>query len=96
MKLVQKGNRQLRIQDDQLENMLATGYTEVDEKTGKFLKKEPKDALSVLKKENDSLKKENDSLKKENDTLKQANKELTEKVDVLTKQLEEQPGKADQ
>lgn len=89
MKLVQKGNRQLRIQDDQLENMLATGYTEVDEKTGKFLKKEPKDGLSVLKKENDSL-------KKENDTLKQANKELTEKVDVLTKQLEEQPGKADQ
>lgn len=89
MKLVQKGNRQLRIQDDQLENMLATGYTEVDEKTGKLLKKEPKDALSVLKKENDAL-------KKDNETLKQANKELTEKVDVLTKQLEEQTGKAAQ
>ena len=82
MKLVQKGNRQLRIQDDQLENMLATGYAEVDEKTGKLLKKEPKDALSVLKKENDAL--------------KQANKELTEMVDALTKQLEKQPGNTDQ
>lgn len=69
MKLVQKGNRQLRIQDDQLENMLAAGYTEVDEKTGKLLKKEPKDALSALKKENDALKKDIESLKKANDDL---------------------------
>lgn len=89
MKLVQKGNRQLRIQDDQLENMLAAGYTEVDEKTGKILKKEPKDALSALKKENDAL-------KKDLDTLKNANKELTEKVEALTKQLEEKSGQADQ
>lgn len=69
MKLVQKGNRQLRIQDDQLENMLAAGYTEVDEKTGKLMKKEPKDALSALKKENDALKKDIETLKKENDEL---------------------------
>ena len=55
MKLVQKGNRQLRVQDDQLENMLAAGYTEVDEKTGKLLNKEPKDAMGALKKENDAL-----------------------------------------
>lgn len=89
MKLVQKGNRQLRIQDDQLENMLAAGYAEVDEKTGKVLKKEPKDALSAIKKENDAL-------KKDIETLKQANKELNEKVGVLTKQLEEQSGKANQ
>lgn len=69
MKLVQKGNRQLRIQDDQLENMLAAGYTEVDEKTGKLLKKEPKDALSALKKENEALKKDIETLKKANDDL---------------------------
>ena len=69
MKLVQKGNRQLRIQDDQLENMLAAGYTEVDEKTGKLLKKEPKDALNALKKENDALKKDIEALKKVNDDL---------------------------
>ena len=69
MKLVQKGNRQLRIQDDQLENMLAAGYTEVDEKTGKLLKKESKDALSALKKENEALKKDIETLKKANDDL---------------------------
>lgn len=69
MKLVQKGNRQLRIQDDQLENMLAAGYAEVDEKTGKVLKKEPKDALSTLKKENEALKKDIETLKKANDDL---------------------------
>lgn len=73
MKLVQKGNRQLRIQDDQLENMLAAGYTEVDQKTGKLLKKEPKDALSALKKENEALKKDVEALKK-------ANQDLTEQL----------------
>ena len=73
MKLVQKGNRQLRIQDDQLENMLAAGYTEVDEKTGKILKKEPKDALSALKKENEALKKDIEALEK-------ANQDLTEQL----------------
>lgn len=57
MKLVQKGNRQLRIQDDRLEAMLAAGYTEVDQKTGKLLKKEPVDELKKLKKENAELKK---------------------------------------
>lgn len=78
MKLVQKGNRQLRIQDDQLENMLAAGYTEVDEKTGKILKKEPKDALSAIKKENDAL-------KKDIETLKKANQELTKQLEAAQK-----------
>lgn len=78
MKLVQKGNRQLRIQDDQLENMLAAGYTEVDEKTGKTLKKEPKDALSALRKENDAL-------KKDIETLKKANQELTKQLEAAQK-----------
>lgn len=82
MKLVQKGNRQLRIQDDQLENMLAAGYTEVDEKTGKLLKKEPKDALSALKKENDALKKDIEILKK-------ANQDLTEQLAAAQKPAEE-------
>lgn len=82
MKLVQKGNRQLRIQDDQLENMLAAGYTEVDEKTGKLLKKEHKDALSTLKKENEAL-------KKEIDTLKKANQELTEQLAAAQKPAEQ-------
>lgn len=82
MKLVQKGNRQLRIQDDQLENLLAAGYTEVDEKTGKILKKEPKDDVKALKADNTAL-------KKANADLTAANKELTAQVETLTKQLEE-------
>lgn len=71
MKLVQKGNRQLRIQDDRLDAMLAAGYTEVDPKTGKLLKKEPVDEVKALK--------------QENATLKKANKELSEKLAALTK-----------
>lgn len=74
MKLVQKGNRQLRIQDDRLDAMLAVGFVEVDEKTGKLLKKETAvDETKALKKENASLKKEV--------------KELTQKVAELTEQL---------
>ncbi|MBO4939369.1 MAG: hypothetical protein J6C98_10305 [Oscillospiraceae bacterium] len=70
MKLVQKGNKQLRIADDQLANYLARGFDEVDQKTGKIIKKEgPADELKALK--------------KENATLKKTNKELTEQLEQL-------------
>ena len=75
MKLVQKGNRQLRIQDDRLDAMLAAGYTEVDQKTGKLLKKEPEDELKTLKKENSALKKENKELKEQLNAALQGNAE---------------------
>lgn len=77
MKLVQKGNKQLRIPDEQLENYLAKDYCEVDQKTGKLIKKEPVDETKTLKKEVAALKKENAALEK-------ANKELTEKLAALT------------
>lgn len=70
MKLVQKGNKQLRIADDQLANYLAKGYDEIDQKTGKPIQKEPVDDVKALKKENTALKK--------------VNKELTEKIAALT------------
>ena len=35
MKLVQMGNKQLRVEDDRLEDMLRDGYVEVDMRTGK-------------------------------------------------------------
>lgn len=35
MKLVQRGNKQLRVEDDRLEDMLRDGYVEVDKRTGK-------------------------------------------------------------
>ena len=65
MKIVQKGNKQLRIADERLDEMLLRGFVEVDQKTGKPIKKAPKDELAALKKENAVLKKENDELKKQ-------------------------------
>ena len=75
MKIVQKGNKQLRVADDRVKDMLNRGYVEVNDK-GEPVAKAPKDNIKALKEENAALKK--------------VNKELTEKVEVLTKQLEEQ------
>lgn len=70
MKMVMKGNKQLRVADERVEEMLAVGFCEVDVKTGKILREPKQDALAELKKENKALKKENEALKKENETLK--------------------------
>lgn len=70
MKMVMKGNKQLRVADERVEEMLAVGFCEVDAKTGKVLREPKQDALAELKKENKALKKENEALKKENETLK--------------------------
>lgn len=70
MKTVQRGNKQLRVADDRLEDMLKAGYVEVDEKTGKPVNvptKEP--AAAALKKENAALKKENKNLRAQVETL---------------------------
>lgn len=70
MKMVMKGNKQLRVADERVEEMLAVGFCEVDAKTGKILREPKQDALAELKKGNKTLKKENEALKKENETLK--------------------------
>ena len=70
MKMVMKGNKQLRVADERVEEMLAVGFCEVDAKTGKILREPKQDALAELKNENKDLKKENEALKKENETLK--------------------------
>lgn len=41
MKLVQRGNKQLRVEDDRLEDMLRDGYIEVDDVTGRPVSSEP-------------------------------------------------------
>lgn len=64
MKTVQRGNKQLRVADDRLKDMLALGYAEIDEKTGKpITAPEAADGIAALKKENAALKKENKALK---------------------------------
>ena len=78
MKTVQRGNKQLRVADDRLKDMLAVGYIEIDEKTGKpITTPEAADGIAALKKENTALKKENAALKKENKALKARVEELT-------------------
>ena len=70
MKLVQKGNKQLRVEDGLLPGMLAAGYEELDQKTGKPLKvPAAKDSAAALKKENEALRKENENLKEQIEIL---------------------------
>lgn len=75
MKTVQRANRQLRVADDRLTDMLAAGYAEIDEKTGK-----PIAVPTVESDDTAALKKENAALKKENKALKARVKALTEKA----------------
>lgn len=75
MKLIQKGNKQLHLDDDRADALIATaGYVEIDEKTGK-----PIHADGGEK-----------DLKKENAALKKKNKELEARVVELMAQIEEQ------
>lgn len=76
MKIVQRGNKQLRVADDRLTAMLAAGYVEIDEKTGKPIAAPATEADDIT-----ALKKENAALKKENKTLKAQVKDLTEKAE---------------
>ena len=80
MKTVQKGNKQLRVADDRLEDMLKAGYVEVDEKTGKPVNVPAKETdAAALKKENAALKKENKDLRAQVEGLAEQVKALTEK-----------------
>lgn len=75
MKLIQKGNKQLHLDDDRADAMIATaGYVEIDKDTGKPVRAE------VSEKD----------LKKENAALKKKNKELEARVVELMAQIEEQ------
>ncbi len=85
MKMVMKGNKQLRVADERVDEMLAAGFCEVDPKTGKVLREPKQDALAELKKENKALEKENKALEKENEALKK-------EIDAMKKAAEEQQG----
>jgi len=55
--VVVKGNRQLTIQDEQLSEMLAKGYSRIDE-DGKVVEVGQATTLKEIKEENDTLKAE--------------------------------------
>lgn len=69
MKTVQRGNKQLRVADDRLDDMCKAGYVEVDEKTGKPVAAPEQDNAKAMKKENAALKKENKALKEQVEAL---------------------------
>lgn len=71
MKIVQKGNKQLRIDDAQLNNYLTRGYVELDQKTGKPIIKEPADETKALKRKVAALEKENAALREQLEKLSQ-------------------------
>ena len=82
MKLIQKGNRQLRVDDVRAEELIKAGYVEVDQKTGKPIKVETKEesAMKAVQEKAEELLKENASLKEENKALQEQVADLTEKV----------------
>lgn len=88
MKTVQRGNKQLRVADDRLEDMLKAGYVEVDGKTGRILNAPAAADPAALKKENAALKAENAKLKKFSAELKAENKELRSQVEASSAQVE--------
>lgn len=62
MKLIMRGNKQLRIPEERLEDMLAAGYCEIDENSGRVLRSaavrsDVGASLEALKKENEALRK---------------------------------------
>lgn len=67
MKLIQKGNRQLRVDDVRAEELIKAGYVELDPKTGKpiVVETEQEQNEKALKAEIAALKKENKALKEQ-------------------------------
>ena len=66
MKLLQKANRQLRVNDDaRADELIKAGYVEIDEKTGKPVKGAEDKGDKDLKKEIAALKKENKALQEQ-------------------------------
>lgn len=80
MKIVQKGNKQLRVTDEHLNEMLNRGFVQVDEKTGKVIQQKKADDVATLKKENAALKKANDELQAQVAALKKAAEEAAQKA----------------
>lgn len=83
MKLIQKGNRQLRVDDVRADQLMKAGYVEIDQKTGKPIvaETEAEKAEKALKLENEALKKENAELKAQIAKLTAKTKKGSEKAE---------------
>ena len=83
MKLIQKGNRQLRVDDVRAEELIKAGYVEIDQKTGKPIVVETEE-----EKAQKALVEENAALKAKNEKLKAEIKKLTAKAEKAAKKAE--------
>ena len=70
MKIMQKANRQIKVEDKDAAKCLADGWSEVDKKGKVVQKGAGEKKVADLKKTIASLKAENDAIKAENDALK--------------------------
>lgn len=92
--VVIKGNRQLTIQDEQLSEMLAKGYSRIDEK-GEILEHGAATELKDIKAENDTLKaklaeyKDNSEKLDQFEALEKENTELKAQAEALNVQIAE-------
>lgn len=84
MLIVQKGNKQLNIEDIQREIYLALGYSVVNQETGEVEEAGQATTLNDLKIENTTLKEKLTEYK----DIKIENENLRKQVDDLTAQLE--------
>ena len=82
-KLVQRRNKQLRVDEAQVETFRQRGFSVLDEKTGKVIG-EAKGANP--KKEAEALKKANKELTEENAILLAANEELRKRLEEAAEQ----------
>lgn len=80
MKLIQKGNKQLRVDDVRAEAMLKSGFVEIDKETGNPIVVE-----TEAQKAEKAMKKELKDLRKENKELKEQIAELTAKLNAAGK-----------
>ena len=75
MKIVQKANRQLRVDDVRAEELIKAGYVEIDKATGKPIVPETEaekaqKVVAAMEQEIAALKQENEELKEQLDKLK--------------------------
>lgn len=91
MKTMMRGNKQLSVADERLEEFEKLGYVEVDPETGLPLSVPDAEdkAESALKKKNGELKKANEKLAKENDELTAKFKEAETYAETADRTIEE-------
>jgi predicted nuclease with TOPRIM domain len=84
MPKVLKGNKQLTVAEEKVNEFLQMGYNLIDDE-GKIVKAGQATTLKDIKAENDTLKAKYSELEKENEALKAQAADLTAQLEAATK-----------